>query len=120
MSVSSVPTPGTTSPLLPRPAEDGDGRARTVVGEVRDVESQQIADLSTDSSEQLAGGTPRATSVATRRSAACSSASRATPARLSAFVIAIATSSVKEARRTSVSGGSRRSTVEPTTITPQS
>jgi hypothetical protein len=52
------------------------------------------------------GGAPRATSVATRRNAACSRASRASPARLSAFAIAIAASSVNEARRASVSSGS--------------
>ena len=51
------------------------------------------------------GGAPAATSVATRRNAACSSASRASLARLSVFAIAVATSSVKEIRRASVSAG---------------
>ncbi len=64
------------------------------------------------------GAAPRATSVATRRSAACSSASRARAARLSVFAIAVATSSVKEARRVSVSGGSGCSRVEPAKIIP--
>ena len=61
---------------------------------------------------------PRATSVATRRNAACSSASRAREARLSAFAIAVATSSVNEASRASVSAGSSCSRVEPAAITP--
>ena len=51
------------------------------------------------------GAAPCATRVATRRNAACSSASRARAARLSALAIAVATSSVNEARRASVSGG---------------
>jgi hypothetical protein len=52
------------------------------------------------------GAAPCATSVATRRSAACSSASRVRAARDSVFAIAVATSSVKEASRASVSAGS--------------
>ena len=64
------------------------------------------------------GDTPRATNVATRRSAACSSASRARAARLSVFAIAVATNSVKEASRVSVSGGSGCSRVEPAKIAP--
>ena len=55
------------------------------------------------------GGAPAATSVATLRNAACCSASRASEARLSVFAIAVATSSVNEARRVSVSAGSRGS-----------
>ena len=59
--------------------------------------AEQRPDLLGDRREQLLlGGMPRATSVATRRNAACSSASRASPARLSAFAIAVATSSVNE------------------------
>src|ERR1700756_2914676 len=61
---------------------------------------------STTAPNTSAGGAPRATTVATRRNAACSSASRASPARLSAFAIAVASSSVNCARRASVSAGS--------------
>lgn len=53
-----------------------------------------------------------------RRSAACSSASLASPARLSAFAIAIATSAVKELRRASVSTGSGLARVVATPMTP--
>jgi hypothetical protein len=52
------------------------------------------------------GGTPRATNVATRRNASCSSASRASAARPCAFAITVATRSVKSARRAPVSAGS--------------
>ena len=65
------------------------------------------------------GGAPHATSVATRRSAACSSASRVSPARLSAFEIAAASRSMNEARRASASGGGARLRLDPATITPQ-
>jgi hypothetical protein len=61
---------------------------------------------STTAANSSSGDAPRATSVATRRSAACSSANWARSARLSAFAIAVATSSVKDARRSSVSWGS--------------
>jgi hypothetical protein len=67
---------------------------------------KQPPGLFSDRRETSSGRTPRATSVATRRSAACSSASRARAVRLSVFAIAVATSSVKEARRASVSAGS--------------
>ncbi len=63
-------------------------------------------------------GTPRATKVATRRNAACSSATWASSARLSAFAIAVASSSVNEARRASTSGGSTCPSSEPMTVTP--
>jgi hypothetical protein len=66
------------------------------------------------------GATPRAASVATRRNAACSSASRVRAARLSAFAIAVAKSSVKEARRDSLSADNGCSVDrEPTIMTPQ-
>ena len=58
------------------------------------------------------GGTPRATSVATRRSAACSSASRASWSCASVLEIAVATSSVNSARRSSVSVGQGLAPVE--------
>jgi hypothetical protein len=44
----------------------------------------------------------------------------ASSARLLAFAIAVATSSVKSARRASVSAGSRSSPVDATTMTPHS
>jgi hypothetical protein len=64
------------------------------------------------------GAAAWATSVATRRSAACSSATRASAAWLSALAIAVATSSVNEARRASASAGSGSSRVEPAPIVP--
>ena len=51
------------------------------------------------------GGVPRATSVATRRSAACSSANPRSSTRACAFAIAVATSWVKPASRASVPAG---------------
>jgi hypothetical protein len=44
---------------------------------VRPFDAKQQADLARDAANTSDGGTPRATSVATRRSGACSSASRA-------------------------------------------
>jgi hypothetical protein len=64
------------------------------------------------------GGTSRATSMATRRSEACRSRSRVISARPSAFAIAVLTSSVKPAMRSSVSAGNR-SRVVPTPSAPQ-
>jgi hypothetical protein len=64
-------------------------------------------------------GTSWATSVATRRSAACSSANRASPARLSAFATAVASSSVNWTRRASVSDVKGSDCSEPAAITPQ-
>jgi hypothetical protein len=52
-----------------------------------------------------AGGAPSATRVATRRSAACSSASRASCSRAWLFAIAVATSSVNSASRSSTRSG---------------
>ena len=59
-----------------------------------------------------------ATSVATRRSAACSSARRLASARASAFEIAVANSSVNWASRVSVSSGNGSSRVEAAMATP--
>jgi hypothetical protein len=68
----------------------------------------------------------RATSVATRRRADCSSASprarsseAASSARLSVFAIAVARSSVNAASRSSVSGGQCLASVDVTFMTPQ-
>jgi hypothetical protein len=69
------------------------------------------ANSSVTAANTCSGVAPCATSVATRRSAACSSASRARTARLTAFAIAVATSSVNEASRASVSAGSCSSRV---------
>jgi hypothetical protein len=66
-----------------------------------------------------AGDDSRATRVATRRSAACSSASRPTSARASVLEIAVATSSVKAVILDSVSGASGSSPLDETIITPQ-
>jgi hypothetical protein len=66
------------------------------------------------------GEVPSAISVATRRSAACSSASRSTSARDSVFATAVAISSVNWPSRASVSGGSGSSRVVPAAIAPHS
>jgi hypothetical protein len=68
----------------------------------------------------LSGGAARATTVATRRSAACSSAWPRSSTRAWTLAIAVATSSVKPASRASVSAGSGSSRRDPTTITPHS
>jgi len=73
------------------------------------VRAEQLSGLPVTAANSSSGGTPRATSIATRRNAACSSASRV---RLSAFAIAVAKSSVNEARRASVSVGSASSREE--------
>src|SRR6266498_3649254 len=69
------------------------------------VSSSLPTSVATASKTSVDGASP-ATSVATRRNAACSSASRARDSRDSALAIAVATSSVKLSRRSSVSGGS--------------
>ena len=66
------------------------------------------------------GGAPRATSVATRRSAACSSANPRSSTCAWALAIAVAASSVNPASRTSVSAGSGRSRVDARLIRPHS
>jgi hypothetical protein len=60
-----------------------------------------------------------ATSVATRRKASCSRASRSARSRDSVFAIAVAISSVNWPRRTSVSGGSGRGCIVPAAMKPQ-
>jgi hypothetical protein len=96
-----------------RDADKDDPQALVLEPEDSRLRPEEESDLVADGREDLDGrppasppGTPCATSVATRRNAACSSASRAREARLSVFAIAVATSSVKEASRASVSGGS--------------
>ena len=71
-------------------------------------------------SKTALGWAPCATSVATRRSAACSSASRATSARASAFAIAVAIRSVNWPMRDSVSAGSEVFSVLAATMAPHS
>jgi len=66
------------------------------------------------------GGTARATSVATRRSAACSPANPRSSPRACALATAVATSSVNPASCASVSAGSSSSWVNATTMTPHS
>jgi hypothetical protein len=65
------------------------------------------------------GGASRATSVATRRSAACSFASRARASRDSAFEIAVEMSSVKSSSRCSVPAGSGSAPFAATEMWPQ-
>jgi hypothetical protein len=64
-------------------------------------------------------GDSRATSVARRRSAACSSASRWSSSRAWTFDTAVATSSVKRAMRPSMSSGNGPGPLEPAKLTPQ-
>ena len=66
------------------------------------------------------GGAARATSVATRRSAACSSAKPRSSTRAWALAIAVATSSVNPASRASVSAGSDCSRADARLMTPHS
>ena len=66
------------------------------------------------------GGAARATSVATRRSAACSSAKPRSSTRACALAIEVATSSVNPASRASVSDGSGCSCPDATAMTPHS
>jgi hypothetical protein len=73
---------------------------------------------STTAANSSSGEVPCAASVATRRNAACSLASRPRPARLSAFAIAVANSSVNAAILDSVSAGSGRSCLVEAFITP--
>ena len=61
----------------------------------------------------------RAINVATRRSAACSSASACNLWWALAFEIAVAISSVKSSRRASVSAGNGSSLLDVAVITPQ-
>jgi hypothetical protein len=56
--------------------------------------------------------------AATRRNAACSSASRVSSARLAVFEIAVATSSVNSASRSSMWSGRRSRSVESAEIAP--
>src|SRR4029077_5528638 len=69
-------------------------------------------------SNTSAGGAPAATSVATRRNAACSSASRVSASWASPLAIAVATNSVNSASRSSRSSRSGASG-EDVEITPQ-
>jgi hypothetical protein len=68
----------------------------------REEVSERATSLVT-AEKSSAGGTPCATSVATRRSAACSPTRRCSASRAWAFAIAVAISSVKWRRRDSVS-----------------
>ena len=64
------------------------------------------------------GGAARATRVAIRRSAACSSANPRSSTRACALAIAVPTSSVKAASRSSVFAGIGRSWPDATAMTP--
>ena len=84
--------------------------------------------ISSATTEKISDGlTPRATRVATRRNAACCSASTASSSRLAfrsarvaALAIAVATRSAKSAMRASVSGGIGSGRLEPTIAAPHS
>ncbi len=75
---------------------------------------------SATASKMAAGDAPSATRVATRRSAACSSATNRSSSRAWALAIAVATSSVKLASRSSVPGGESSPVLEPTLMSPHS
>jgi hypothetical protein len=64
-------------------------------------------------------GASRATSVATRRSAACSSARRPTSRRASTLALAVAISSANSPSRASAPAASALSWRDPATTTPQ-
>ncbi len=83
---------------------------------VRSASSSRPASAVT-AANTSSGGAARATSVATRRSAACSWANSRSSVRACAFAIAVAASSVNPASRTSVSVGSGSQRVA-TSMTP--
>ena len=84
---------------------------------VASAESSRPASAAT-AANTSSGGAARATSVATRRSAACSSANPRSSMRAWALAIAVAASSVNPASRFSVSAGSGCSLVDARLITP--
>ncbi len=84
----------------------------------RSAESARPASAVT-AANTSSGGAPRATSVATRRNAACSSANLRSSMRACALAIAVAAISVKPASRASVLA-SRGSCLDPTIMAPQS
>ena len=81
-------------------------------------EDSSRATSAVTASNTSSGGAARATSVATRRSAACSSAWLRSSMRACALAIAVATSSVKAASRSSVFAGIGRSCPDATAMTP--
>ena len=83
---------------------------------LRTADQQQAA----TAAKTRSGCTPRATSVATRRNAACSSAMRRNSARASALSIAVATSAVNRAIWASVSAPNGSSRVVEAATTPRS
>ena len=103
---SRAPT-GTTSPSRPQPASTvavcSSSSKRT--SPVEPAPSSRPSSPTT-ASKMSPGGAACATSVATRRSAACSSASRASCSRVALLEIAVATSSVISASRSSTPSGS--------------
>ena len=114
---SRVPTAkGTAAPLAHAPTATAvpSGSYRPIAVSRR----QHPPGLRGDRGEHLLDGAARATSVATRRSAACSAAKPRSSTRAWAFAIAVAASSVNPASRASVSVGSGCSRVDTRTITP--
>ena len=94
----------------------GSNRSRTL----RSAESSRPASAVT-ASKTSSGDAARATRVATRRSAACSSANPRSSTRACALAIAVATSWVNPDSRASVSVGSDLSgAADPTVTTPHS
>jgi hypothetical protein len=88
---------------VPCTGDERDRAVGLVAAHVRQVDRKQPSDSFATAANTFSGRVPRATSVATRRSAACSSASLARLARFSVFEIAVATSS---ASRSSIWSGS--------------
>ena len=87
-------------------ADDGDQAVRVIPAQDHVVDLQQLPGLVGDRGEHLVRRRPRATSVATRRSAACSSAKPRSSVRACALAIAVAASPVNPTSRASVSAGS--------------
>ena len=112
--------PRRSGPLQPRPpiivpVPSGSNRAITL-----NWAPVTVATSSATAANTTSGETPSATSVATRRRAACSSAIRRSSERASAFAIAVATSSVNLPICDSVSGGKGSSLFFEAAITPHS
>ena len=101
---SPVRTDRPETGIAPR-GQDRPGRVGFEADDARYLGARTRPISSATAAKTSSGGVPRATSMATRRSAACSSASCSISVRASVFAIAVAIRSVKAARRSRVSAG---------------
>jgi hypothetical protein len=100
MPLEQNPAADGNSVAEPAPqADDGRGVVCLIARQDREVGLQQPSDLLGDCGEDGSGGGVRATSVATRRRAACWSASVRSSSRAWALAIAVATNSAKSTSR---------------------